>query len=265
MTIRFSANLGFLWTERSLPSAIQAAADAGFDAVECHAPYDFESAEVRSTLESTGLSMMSLNTRLGDAEGDFGVAAMPGREGDAREYIDEALAYANEIDCPNVHVVAGKSGRTEQSEIAYQSNLSYATERAAANGRTIVIEPMNSGVTDYHLTRVDQGLATIEAVGATNLKLMIDCFHSQLMEDDLLAVFRRALDHVGHVQFAAVPDRGEPDSGEVDYHTLLPSIAALGYDGTFGAEYNPRGSLEEGLGWLDAWHDERTRSKRGKL
>lgn len=260
--ITFSANLGLLWNDRPLPEAIHAAATAGFDAVECHCPYDWPAADVRAALESTGLSMMSLNTRLGDAEGDLGVAAIPGREAVAVDYIDEAIAYASEIDCPNVHVVAGRTGRSGQSEMVYQSNLAYAADRAAAHGQTILIEAMNSGVTNYHLTRLDQGVATIDAVGARNLKLMVDCFHCTLMEDDLLATFARVVGHVGHVQFAAVPDRGEPVDGEVDYHTLLPAMAALGYDGPFGAEYFPRSTTDDGLAWLDAWHAERTTSTR---
>lgn len=260
-TIRFSANLGLLWNDRSLPDAIDAAAAAGFDAVECHCPYDWPAVDVRSALDSTGLSMISLNTRLGDAEGDLGVAAVPGREGLAVEYIDEAIEYATAIDCHNVHVVAGRTGRSGQSEMVYQSNLAYAADRGASSGKTIVIEAMNSGVTDYHLTRLHQAIATIEAVGSPDLKLMVDCFHSTLMEEDLLEVFTRAVDHVGHVQFAGVPDRGEPVGGAVDYHALLPAISALGYNGLFGAEYIPRSDIDDGLAWLDSWHAERTASE----
>lgn len=258
MTVRFSANLGFLWTDRPLPAAIRAAGAAGFDAVECHMPYDVPTADVRSALTSSGLTMVSLNTRMGDPAGDIGVAAIPGLETLARAQVDEALDYAVEIDCANISVLAGRSRRAEGSESTYQQNLAYAADRAAAFGRTILIEPMNSGVTDYHLTRVDQGLETIAAVDAPNLKLMIDCFHSQIMEGDLSAVFARAIDHVGHVQFAAVPDRGEPDRGDVDYRELLPAIVALGYEGKFGAEYNPRGDIEDGLRWLEAWRSAHT-------
>lgn len=260
MTVRFSANLGFLWTDRPLPAAIRAAGAAGFDAVECHMPYDVAAADVRAALASSGLAMVSLNTRMGDPAGDIGVAAIPGLEALARAQVDEALDYAVEIDCASISVLAGRSRRAEGAEPTYQENLAYAADRAAAVGRTVLIEPMNSGVADYHLTRVDQGLETIAAVGAPNLKLMIDCFHSQMMEGDLWTVFRRAIDHVGHVQFAAVPDRGEPDRGDVDYAQLLPAIVALGYEGTFGAEYNPRGSIEDGLGWLERWRSQRTKA-----
>ena len=93
--MRFSANLGFLWTELSLPDAIRAAKAAGFDAVECHWPFDIPAVDVKAALVETGLPMLGLNTRRGDlAKGENGLAALPGREVDARAAIDEALSYA---------------------------------------------------------------------------------------------------------------------------------------------------------------------------
>ncbi|MGB2295098.1 MAG: isomerase, partial [Candidatus Puniceispirillum sp.] len=92
---RFSANLGFLWNDLPLPDAIRAAASAGFDAVECHWPYDVPAGDVATALAETGLPMLGLNTRRGDLDaGENGVAALPGREDDARAFIDEAITYA---------------------------------------------------------------------------------------------------------------------------------------------------------------------------
>jgi hydroxypyruvate isomerase len=70
---RFSANLGFLWTHLPLDEAIIRAADAGFDAVECHWPYDMPASQIADALEATGLSMLGINARCGDrAAGEFG-------------------------------------------------------------------------------------------------------------------------------------------------------------------------------------------------
>ena len=77
---KFSANLGFLWADRPLPDAIRAAKTAGFDAVECHWPYDVPADEVKDALAETELSMLGLNTRRGDvANGDNGLSALPDR------------------------------------------------------------------------------------------------------------------------------------------------------------------------------------------
>lgn len=250
--IQFSANLGFLWTNLALPDAIREAASAGFDAVECHMPYDTQSSKVKAVLEETGLSMISLNTRIGiNGMDDLGVAAKPGREEEARKYIDEAIAYAVDINCEKVSVVAGRTGRTAGAEKVYRENLSYAAEKAASVGKTILIEPLNTNVAaDYHLTDVDDGIATIKAIGAKNIKLMVDCFHTQMMQGDLNKVFKRSIDYVGHIQISAYPDRGEPIGGEINYQELLSDIQDMGYQGPFGAEYTPRGDIYEGLSWM---------------
>lgn len=249
--LTFSANLGFLWTELDLPDAIRAAGAAGFDAVECHMPYAFPAGDVRAALDETGLEMVSLNTRIGEDAGDFGMAAMPGREDLARQYIDEAVTYATDIRCGAVSVVAGNSGRTEEAEAVYRSNLAYAAERADALGITVLIEPLNTSVSEnYHLVSADRGAETIAAVGAPNLKLMVDYFHLCVMEKERRPVLERVLPVIGHVQFASIPDRQEPDLGEVDYAQLLPWLVENGYNGHFGAEYNPSSTVEEGLGWM---------------
>lgn len=256
--IRFSANLGFLWTDRPLPDAIAAAAEAGFDAVECHMPYDVTPEAVKATLDDCDLSMISLNTRIGDRPGDLGVAALPGRESEAMSYIDEAIAYAVAVGCRNVSVVAGRSGRSDKAEAVYRANLTYATDRAAVHGCAVLIEPLNTGVADdYHLVHAAAGIETIEAVGVDNLALMLDCYHAKIMDDDLPTIFEQHLDRIGHIQIAAVPDRGEPVGGDVDYGVLLPHIESLGWDQPIGAEYTPRAGIDEGLAWLDRWTKQR--------
>ncbi len=252
---RFSASLQFLWPGRPLPDAIRSAKAAGFDAVECHFPYEFPAEDVNAALAETGLRMLGLNTQLGvNGQDDFGVAAMPGREEEARGYIDEAVAYAVAVGAGNVNVVAGKTGGTEQAEAVFRGNLAYACDLAARHGKTVVIEPINQrDAPRYHMSLVEDGIATIEAVGAANLKLLFDCYHTQIMQGDLTERLRAVLPHVGHVQIAAVPDRGEPDQGEVNYPYLLAALDAMGWDGHVGAEYRPRSTAEDGLGWMRAY------------
>ncbi|MCB1760593.1 MAG: TIM barrel protein [Gammaproteobacteria bacterium] len=252
---KFSANLGFLWRELPLPQAIRAAAAAGFGAVECCWPYDADVDEVNAALNETGLRMLGLNTRPGiNGEADFGVNALPGREEEARSYIDEAIAYATAVGCRNINLLAGRSGGGAAAEAAYRRNLAYASERAAPYGIGLLIEPINQrDAPGYHLRSLEQGLATLQAVGSRSLRLMFDCYHIQIMHGELTQRLRAALPYTGHIQIAAVPDRGEPDDGEIDYPALLAALDAMGWQGFIGAEYRPRSSTEAGLGWLDAY------------
>ena len=136
--LRFSANLGFLWTELSLPAAIIAAAKTGFDAVECHWPCEVPSSEIMAALTATKLPMLGLNTRRGNVDaGDFGLAACVGREDEARRHIDEAVDYAAAIGAGSVHVMAGRTDGNVAAETAYCEALAYAGAAAARHDMTI--------------------------------------------------------------------------------------------------------------------------------
>ena len=250
--MKFSANLGFLWNDRPLPEAIRAAKAAGFDAVECHWPYDIPADEVKAALSETGLQMLGLNTRRGDVgAGDNGLSAIPGREAEARAAIDEAIAYATAIGAQNIHVMAGFA-KGDEAHRTFVSNLKYACDASTPHGITILIEPLNKyDAPGYFLTTTDQALAIIEAVHTPNLKLMFDCYHVQLMEGDLTHRIEALLPWIGHVQFASVPDRGAPDHGEINYDHVFELTRRLGYDAPLGAEYKPGGNTDDTLGWLN--------------
>ena len=246
---RFSANLGFLWQDLSLPDAIRAAKAAGFDAVECHWPYDTPAADVKAALEETGLPMLGLNTIRGDlGAGENGLAALPARNDDARAAIDQALQYAQAVGAQAVHIMAGfASGpRAEQT---FVDNLRYACD--AAGDVTILIEPLNRhDAPGYFLSSTDQARRVIDAVKRPNLKLMFDCYHVGRTEGDLITRLKDLLPLVGHIQFASVPDRGTPDHGEINYPWVFTQIDALGWTAPLGAEYKPNGDTGDSLGWL---------------
>ncbi len=249
--MKFSANLGFLWADRPLPDAIRAAKAAGFDAVECHWPYDTPAAETRAALQETGLTMLGLNTRRGNtAMGENGLAALPMREAEARAAIDEALAYARDIAAKAVHVMAGNTSGP-RAQAAFVANLSYACQMAARDGATILIEPLNPyNAPGYFLNTTEQAAGIIREVAAPNLKLMFDCYHVQIVEGDVTRRLQHLLPLIGHIQIASVPDRAAPDHGELDYAFVLERIAALGWQRPIGAEYLPGGDTDATLGWL---------------
>ena len=253
--ISFSANLGFLWKDRPLPDAIHAARAEGFAAVECHWPYDIPASETAAALKATGLKMLGLNTNRGNLDaGENGVAALAGREAEARKYIDQALEYAKTINCANIHVMAGFTNKDAASKKAFADNLRYACKAAAPLGKTILIEPLNRyDAPGYHLSTLEQAIEILQDVAEANLKIMFDCYHLQIMGGDLLRRFKDAAPSVGHVQFASVPDRAEPDHGEVNFPWLLNEIANAGFNGPFGAEYKPRATTDDGLGWMKAY------------
>ncbi|KGJ06348.1 hydroxypyruvate isomerase [Paracoccus halophilus] len=246
---RFSANLGFLWTELALPDAIRAAAAAGFDAVECHWPYQFDPGAVRAALDDTGLTMLGLNTVRG-AAGENGLAALPGREAEARQAIGQALDYARQIGCGAVHVMAGFA-HGPLAESVFAANLGFACDLAEQQGATILIEPLNRhDAPGYFLSNADHAAAIIERLGRDNLRLMFDCYHLQIMQGDLTRLLGRMAAITGHIQFAGVPDRGPPDRGEVNYRHIFDHLDSMGWEMPLGAEYKPGGPTGPTLGWM---------------
>ncbi len=254
---QFSANLGFLWNDRPLADAIHAAKAAGFDAVECHWPYDQDIDAVKAALQATGLSMLGLNTARGNVTaGENGLAALVDREGEARDAIDQALACADALDAGAVHVMGGFA-EGQDAEDCFIGNLRYAAQKAQAADRTILIEPLNGyDAPGYFLDHSDKARRIIEAVGAPNLKLMFDCYHIQIIEGDLTRRITANLDIIGHVQFAGVPHRGRPDEGEISYRHVFAHLADLGYTAPLGAEYKPDdGDTDASLGWFSVLGD----------
>ena len=249
---QFSANLGFLWTDKSLPEAIHAAKQAGFTAVECHWPYDVNAQDVIDALNDTSMEMLGLNTTRGNvANGDNGLSAVPGRSAEARIYIDEAVDYAARIGARNIHVMAGFALGTD-AHAQFVDNLQYAVSKVAELPVSLVIEPLNKyDAPDYFLSTTLQAETIIKEVGSDKLRLMFDCYHVQIMQGNLSRLFEHHLDMIGHVQFASVPDRGPPDSGEINYAYLFSYMKELGYSHPLGAEYKPVGDTNASLGWID--------------
>jgi len=244
--MKFSANLGFLWSDRPLPDAIRAAKAAGFDAVECHWPYDEGPDAVRNALTETGLQMLGLNTRRGPP-GENGLAALPGREDEARAAIDEAIAYADAIGAGAVHVMAGFASGAE-AHATFLENLRYA---CGQTDRMILIEPLNRhDAPGYFLTHTVQAIDVIGEVAKDNLRLMFDCYHVGRTEGDVMTRAEALLPKIGHIQFASVPDRGSPDHGELHYPTIFSRISELGWDRPLGAEYKPARETDATLDWL---------------
>ncbi|MEV6105110.1 2-oxo-tetronate isomerase [Streptomyces sp. NPDC051940] len=254
---RFAANLTTMYPEHDFLDRFTAAAADGFTAVEYLFPYAYEPAELRRRLDENGLRQVLFNAPPGDWDaGERGIAALPGREPEVRAGIDRALDYAAALDCPRVHMMAGllpQGAQTAAHRETYAANLAYAAGRAAAAGVDILIEPINGrDMPGYFLSRQADAHAVVQEVGAANLKVQLDLYHCQIVEGDLTTTLRRDLPtgRVGHLQIAGVPDRHEPDEGELNLRHLLDTIDESGFDGWIGCEYFPKAGTSEGLGWL---------------
>jgi len=255
---RFAANLSFLYGEHPFLDRFAAAKRAGFRAVEFAFGYAFDRHEIADRLNSQGLMQVLTNAPPGDLEaGERGLAALPGREAEFRRaWLEQALPYAEALQCPRVHVMAGvvpPDTARQACRDTFVANLAWAAAQAASAGVELLIEPINlRDIPGYLLNRQDHAHEIVEEVGAPNLKVQMDLYHCQIVEGDLAAKLRRYLPggRVGHLQIAGVPERHEPDHGELHYPYLFALIDELGYNGHVGAEYRPAAGTSAGLGWF---------------
>jgi len=259
---RFAANLSTLYNDSDFLDRFAAAALDGFAGVEYLFPYDYPPDVLAARLEAHGLSQVLFNAPPGDwAAGERGLACLPGREAEFAEGITLALRYAQALRCPCVHVMAGIMPANVASDAlraTYVNSLQLAAKKAAQLGIGILIEPINTrDMPGYFLSRQDQAHGLVADIAAPNVKVQMDLYHLQIMEGDLAMKLRRYVPtgRVGHIQIAGVPERHEPDVGELNYPYLLRLLDELSYDGWVGCEYRPARGAEPhattaGLRWM---------------
>lgn len=257
---RLAANLSMMFTEHPFEARFEAAARAGFRAVEFLFPYDWPSSQVAQWLAEAGVENVLFNLPPGDwVSGERGLAALPGREIEFRAALRKALDYAQVLGTPRLHVMAGlipagaDAGLRARMRSTYLDNLRWAAQEALQAERTLLIEPINPrDIPGYWLNHQQEALDVIAEVGAPNLRLQFDLYHAQIVDGDLTRRIERQVGLTGHVQIAGVPDRHEPDAGELAITHLLATLDRVGYAGWVGCEYRPRGQTEAGLGWIAA-------------
>ncbi|MBK9198828.1 2-oxo-tetronate isomerase [Candidatus Skiveiella danica] len=275
---RFAANLSMMYPDLPFLDRFEAAAKDGFKAVEYLFPYAFAKEELVERLQANNLQQVLFNAPPGGTDaasidrawngGDKGITCIPGREDEFRAGVALALDYAQALGCPRIHLMAGlvPQGLTRDAvSPTYIANLRWAAAEAARYGRDVLIEPINTrDIPGFFLNRQDQAHALVAEVGASNIKVQMDLYHCQIVEGDVAMKIRQYLPtgKVGHFQIAGVPERHEPDIGEVNYPYLFGVIdevaAQCGWDGWIGCEYKPKrggqpGGTSAGLGWFGAF------------
>ena len=292
--LKFAANLSFLYNELPFMERFAAAAKDGFKGVEYLFPYAFSKQEIAAALKDTGLQQVLFNAPPAGHDRDSAQAAwdqgvrgttcLPGREDEFKRGFMLALEYAETLNCPRIHVMAGlvPEGFRVASHLpvhlatsaahastpgpmrdTYVRNLRWAAEQAAAVGRDVLIEPINTrDIPHFFLNRQDDAHAIVQEVNSPNLKVQFDLYHCQIVEGDVENKIRHYLPtgRVEHLQIAGVPQRHEPDTGELNYAVLFKAIEQVsqecGWDGWLGCEYRPAlgavaGGTSAGLGWMN--------------
>ncbi len=250
---KLAANLSWLFTEVEFLERFNAAAQAGFKGVEFLFPYEFKASDISNKLQDNDLEVVLINAPPGDwSAGERGLACLGGRQAEFRASLGQAIDYATAIGCPNIHIMAGIAG-TEATDL-FVENLHFAAAACATAGLRGLIEPINHiDMPGYFLTRPDQAMEILDAVASPALGLQLDLYHVARMGFDPCQAIDMCLGAIAHIQIAGVPERQEPDGGDVDFQVLFDKIDGHGYDGWVGCEYRPKTTCACGLGWASQY------------
>jgi hydroxypyruvate isomerase len=252
---RFAANLTMLFNELPFLDRFEAAAKAGFKAVEFLFPYPYAVAELKDRLAANGLTLVLHNLPAGNWDaGERGIACLPERAGEFREGVAKAIEYGTALGVPQLNCLAGKAPAGMADAVlreTFVGNLRYAAGELKKAGLKLLMEPINTyDIPGFYLNRTAQAIALIDEVGSDNLFVQYDIYHAQRMEGELVATMQKHLARIAHIQLADNPGRNEPGSGEIHYGNVFKALDRMGYTGWIGCEYKPATTTEAGLGWL---------------
>jgi hydroxypyruvate isomerase len=255
---RFSANLSFLWNDVPFVERFDAAARAGFEAVEYMFPYAFEPEDLSARLRESSVRQDLFNLPAGDFDaGERGLAVDPMRRDEFRTGVDQALRYADMLECRKLNCLAGLRipGVPWDDQFAcLVENLTYAADRVGAEGATLHLELLNAtDAPGFFVDSVPLVMRVLDAVDSPHLLFLFDVYHLQRTSGDLVATIRKLGGRIGHYQVADAPDRHEPGTGEIAYPFVFEAIEATGYEGFIGLEYRPSGRTEDPFGWIEEY------------
>jgi len=250
---RFAANLTMTFNEVPFLDRFEAAARAGFTAVEFLFPYDYPASEVGERLRKNKLTQALFNLPPGDwANGERGYAALPDRFADLQQSLQTALPYVKATAVKRLHLMAGIADRRDPDAVAaFRKSIIWTSEFCAPHGLDVVLEPLNSrNAPGYFLNDFDFASNLINELKIPNLKLQFDIYHCQIIHGDVTMRLREMMPIIGHIQIASIPSRHEPDDEELNYPFVFAELDRLGYGGFVGCEYVPRGTTTDGLAWF---------------
>jgi hydroxypyruvate isomerase len=239
---RFAANLSILFPPLPFLSRFDAAAAAGFDAVEFWWPADafregVSADDIVGRARDLGLQVVLINFDAGDMKaGERGLAADPARREEFRANVPPAIDLACRLGCRKLNALAGNAleGLDRATQLALVAdNVAFAADEAARYGISIMLEALNPTETQrYLLPGTDAVLAMIDRLGRPNVRFQLDSYHLAMAGEDVVEAIARAGDRIGHVQLADM-------SGCLPFGAILDSLAKAGYRDPVALEFVP--------------------------
>lgn len=256
---KFCANLSLLFTEVPLLQRFAEAKKAGFSAVEIQFPYEVKLDELLKAKQESGLQVVLINVPAGDLmTGGEGLASVPDKQTEFAAALDLCVEYAEALEVEVVNVLPGRcmdEKRLPQYRQTLAKSLALAADKLAKINVRCSFEAINTqDMPGFVIHSSQQMQEILELVSHDNLYMQYDIYHMAMMDEDLPATLKACATKIAHLQFADVPGRGEPGSGELNLQNLFDIVITAGYQGWLGAEYRPTGQTSQSLSWLKTFY-----------
>lgn len=251
----FSINLSLLFKEHAFLDRFQAAADAGFKAVEIQFPYDHEAAAIKKAADEANVEIILINVPVDDLmQGGNGLACQPERIEDYEQALMQCVDYAKILQPKMINVLAGREkekARLTDAHRTFIRNLRHSAEVFDSMGITTVFEAVNKiDMPGFLVHNLREQIEVLEEAQHPNIRLQYDVYHMTRMGEHVIENLYEHAHIIGHIQFADAPGRAQPGTGEIDFDAVFNVIDKSIYSGWVGAEYNPQGTTQESLGWF---------------
>jgi len=258
---RFAANISTMFGEWSFLDRISAASRAGFRAIECQWPYEFDVGDVANRLSDLDMPLILLNAPKDDGKSPlFGMAAIPGFRNEFRRSVEYAAQYAEKTGCQMIHILAGVPGDTvdhQHCRDIYIDNIQWAATQLGRHSINVMLEAINTiDLPGYHIQGNDDLVDAIRATNCQNVRMQFDVYHSHQLGEDVFEVIEKCREFLGHVQVSGYPGRHEPVDGDIRFSSVFKHLDKLGYEGWVGCEYRPSSGTLDGLSWLEEYQSD---------
>lgn len=254
--MRLAANLSLMFTEVPLLERFQKAADAGFKTVEIQFPYEEKIEDLVQAKQAANVKVCLINVPAGDLmQGGEGLAAVPGKEKEFEEALQLCWKYAHALNVDLVNVLPGRCEYKGEEEVylkVFKKNLVKAANAFAKHNVLVTFEAINTkDMPGFIVHSSEQMLDIMDELQHDNIKMQYDIYHMHIMDGHVDEVIEHHGHKIGHIQFADVPGRGEPFSGNLNFKHIFEDIRTSHYYGYVAAEYRPTGKTEDSLKWKD--------------
>lgn len=246
--MRKSVCIEMVFTEAPFEDRFRLAKESGFDYIEFWTWKDRNTKQINELCRAHDLKIASFS---GDQE--FSMIDGGQRE-DYISFVEASIKTAQFLNCDHLVIHSNALGENgvvidpylhvsdvRKNEVMFDVLKSLAVIAEAAN-ITLLLEALNT-VVDHpgnFLMSTKDAAEFIRVVNSSNIKILYDIYHMQIMEDNLIDTLKSYIDAIGYIHVADVPGRHEPGTGEINFTNVMTVLKELDYDGFVGFELEPK-------------------------